>query len=143
MGSPGTEGVRKLPGKRIAVGCRVEVVSREGTCCCSARGVRVQHLGFGQGPCLPLAPLGGDQKPYRWPWWGMKGSVQQHLLRNIWSFAEEGKYKETSERNGENSSSPGLLVAARGAGGHWAVDSAEAGVAAPSTDRQQLLAGEF
>lgn len=79
MGSPGMEGVRKLPGKMIAVGCGVEV-SRESTCCCSAHGVQAQHLNFGQGPWLLLAPLGGDQKPYRWLWWGMKGSVQQYLL---------------------------------------------------------------
>lgn len=52
MGSPGLEGMRKLPGKRIAVRCRAGVVSVENTCCCSAHGgvFRVQHLDLSQGP---------------------------------------------------------------------------------------------
>lgn len=49
--------------------------------------------------------------------------------------------RTTSERKGENLSSLGLLVAARAAGRHWAIDSAEAGVAALWTE--QLLEGEL
>lgn len=112
MGSPGTEGLEELPGKRTAVGCRV------------GRGsVERAHCGSSHDRFIPSPrPWPGPMAAARLRRWrpeaiqvaaeGHGGSVYQHLLRNTRLFPEEGKCKGNF-REKEARSSPGC------SGGRW------------------------